>query len=161
MKLPEFLFSLFLEYNPETVDIVKHAGLVMNRIMERGFWASMVWLQRTYSKDQIISFLEKKGSRTLSSRELNYWAFISGIPPEKRQKWLEQAREQSHVWRNRHSCWYIKRCSKEGSFHLGKGFGWYWLLLGGLNSTGASGGASSIDWFWLVCSSTWGSRNSI
>ena len=102
-KLPEFLFPLFWEYDPDTIDIFKHAGLVMNRIMERGFWASMVWLQRTYSKDQLISFLEKRGSRTLSSRELNYWAFINGIPPEKRQKWLEQAREQSHVWRNRHS----------------------------------------------------------
>jgi hypothetical protein len=103
MKLPEFLFPLFWEYDPETIDIVKHAGLIMNRIMERGLWASMVWLQRTYSQDQIISFLEKKGSRTLSSRELNYWALISGIPPEKRQKWLEKARERPHVWRDRHS----------------------------------------------------------
>jgi len=103
MKLPEFLFPLFWEYDPDTIDIFKHAGLVMNRIMERGFWTSMVWLQRTYSKDQLISFLEKRGSRTLSSRELNYWAFISGIPPEKRQKLLEKARERPHVWGNHHS----------------------------------------------------------
>ena len=103
MKLPEFLFPLFWEYDPETIDIVKHAGLIMDRIMERGSWASMLWLQRTYSKDQLVSFLEKRGNRILSSRELNYWALMGGIPPEKRQKWLEEARGRHHVWRGRHS----------------------------------------------------------
>lgn len=103
MKLPEFLFPLFWEYDPGTIDIAKHAGLIMGRIMERGSWASMLWLQRTYSKDQLVSFLEKRGNRILSSRELNYWAFTSGIPPEKRQKWLEEARERPHVWRDRNS----------------------------------------------------------
>lgn len=103
MKLPEFLFPLFWEYYPETIDIVKHAGPIMDRIMERGSWASMLWLRRTYSKDQLVSFLEKRGNRILPSRELNYWALISGIPPEKRQKWLEKARGRHHVWRGRHS----------------------------------------------------------
>lgn len=103
MKLPEFLFPLFWEYDPGIIDIVKHSGLIMYRIMERGSWTSMVWLQRTYSKDQLVSFLEKRGNRILSSRELNYWALISGISPEKRRKWLEEARERSHVWRSRHS----------------------------------------------------------
>jgi len=101
MKLPEFIFPLFWEYDPEAIDIVEHAGLIMDRIMERGSWASMLWLQRTYSKDQIVSFLEKRGNRILSSRELNYWALMGGIPSEKRQKWLEQGRH--HVWRGRHS----------------------------------------------------------
>jgi len=62
MKLPEFLFPLFWEYYPETIDIVKHAGPIMDRIMERGSWASMLWLRRTYSKVQLVSFLEKRGN---------------------------------------------------------------------------------------------------
>jgi len=103
MKLPEFIFPLFWEYDPETIDIVKHAGLIMGRIMERGSWASMLWLQRTYSKDQLVSFLEKRGNRILSSRELNYWALMGGIPSEKRQKWLEKARGRNDIWGSRHS----------------------------------------------------------
>ena len=91
--IPEFFFPLFWEYDPGTIDTAKHAGLIIERIMARGSWASMVWLQKTYNKDQ----------RTLPFRELNYWASICGIPPEKRQNWLMHASESSHVWRARHA----------------------------------------------------------
>lgn len=101
--IPEFLFPLFWEYDPGTIDTAKHAGLIIERIMARGSWASMVWLQKTYNKDQLISFLENKGHRTLPFRELNYWAFMCGIPPEKRQNWLKYANESSLVWRARHA----------------------------------------------------------
>jgi len=101
-RLPEFLFPLFWEYDPRTMDIVKHASLIIGRIMERGSWASMVWLRETYSREQLVSFLEGRGRRMLPPRELNYWALISGIDPEKRKMWLKEAREKPDVWRTRH-----------------------------------------------------------
>ncbi len=67
--IPEFLFPLFWEYDPGTIDRVQHAGLIIGRIMERGSWDSMVWLQKTYSKDRLVVFLESKGQRTLPLRE--------------------------------------------------------------------------------------------
>ncbi len=100
--IPEFLFPLFWEYDPETIDKVKHASLVIGRVMERGPWESMVWLQKTYTKDQLVSFLENRGYRTLPLRELNYWALLSGISSEKRQNWLKNAWKSPHVWRARH-----------------------------------------------------------
>ena len=101
--IPEFLFPLFWEYDPGTIDTAEHAGLIIGRIMERGTWASMVWLKKTYTKDQLVSFLENKGHRTLPLRELNYWALMSGIPTEKRQNWLENASRRPHVWKARHA----------------------------------------------------------
>lgn len=101
--LPVSLFPLFWEYDPSGIDLVKHASLIMGRIMERGSWASMLWLQKTYSRDQLVSFLEKKGHRMLPPRELNYWALVSDVDPVKRGKWLKMVREKPDVWENRYS----------------------------------------------------------
>ena len=101
--LPEFLFPLFWEYEPENIDIELHANIIMERIMERGSWVSMVWLKKTYTKDQLVSFLEKRGKRILPTRELNYWAIMSGVSADKRKNWLRDANERHDVWRDRHS----------------------------------------------------------
>jgi len=100
--LPGYLYPFFWEYDPGKIHIMKHADFIIGRIMERGTWTSMRWLQKTYPRERLISFLEKKGRRRLPPRELNYWALISGIPPEKRKKWIKEAREKPHVWGNRH-----------------------------------------------------------
>lgn len=101
--IPEFLFPLFWEYEPESVDIFKHADLVISRIMARGTWASMLWLRKTYSRNRLVSFLEKRGRRVLPPRELNYWAFMGGISAEKREKWVKESREKSDVWGTKHA----------------------------------------------------------
>lgn len=99
--IAEFLYPLFWEYDPGTVDVVKHADLVMGRIMERGGWAAMCWLRKTYTTEQLVSFLERRGKRVLPIRELNYWAVITEIPEEKKQMWFKEARKAPYVWRRR------------------------------------------------------------
>ena len=101
--LPEFIFPLFWEYDPENIDIELHANIIMERVMERGPWISMVWLRKTYSRNQLVSYLEKRGNRILSPRELNYWALMSGVSADKRKNWLRNASERHDVWRDRHS----------------------------------------------------------
>ena len=100
-KLPEFLFSLFWEYDPKTLDVIAHADAIIGRVMERGSWAAMLWLRKTYSKKRLASFLEKRGVRTLPPRELNYWAFIVGVSRKKRGQWLEKTKGKSDVWKDR------------------------------------------------------------
>ncbi|MBW1910164.1 MAG: hypothetical protein JRJ11_11585, partial [Deltaproteobacteria bacterium] len=99
--IPEFLFQLFWEYDCGTIDIIRHDSLIMGRIMERGSWVSMDWLQKKYSREQLGSFLEKRGNRILPPRELNYWALMCGIPSDKREKWIKHARGKQDVWRGR------------------------------------------------------------
>jgi hypothetical protein len=101
-SLPEFLFHFFWEYDPITIDVDKHSSLIMGRIMERGSWAAMSWLRETYSKDQLVAFLENKGIRSLPPRELNYWALICDMSFRKRQDWLKETRQKTDVWRNRY-----------------------------------------------------------
>lgn len=103
MKIPESIHQLFWEYDTETIDTVKHADVILYRIMERGGWAEMVWLLNTYTKQDIADFLERKGKRLLTPRELNYWALICDVPVEKRYQWVKEVRESQSEWAKRYT----------------------------------------------------------
>ena len=98
--LPAFLHTLFWEFNVRDIDIVQHADTIMARIMGRGNWQAMRWLRRTYRTDQVVSYLERRGKKMLPPREVNYWAFVSGVPEDKRVAWVREARRRLHAWRN-------------------------------------------------------------
>ena len=98
-KVPEFLHFLLWDYEIESIDVKKHAFLLMSRIMERGTWEAMKWLQKTYSNEELKEFIEKKGVKLLAPRELNYWAFVCGIPDEKRSMMVKEARKTYSLWR--------------------------------------------------------------
>jgi hypothetical protein len=99
MTIPEFLKPFFWEYAHEDIDTIQHASTIMSRIMERGSWEAMVWLKKTYSREQIINFLINKGKDSLPPRELNYWLLISGVPPEDRRKLVDSAKANYAAWR--------------------------------------------------------------
>lgn len=101
MKIPEFLCPLFWEYDVETIDITMHADVIIGRVMERGTWAAMKWLLQNFSKSELAGFLERKGKQLLPPRELNYWAIICDLSPDKRHKWVKDARESNNKWRSR------------------------------------------------------------
>ncbi|MBN1905643.1 MAG: hypothetical protein JW927_11145 [Deltaproteobacteria bacterium] len=101
--IPIQIFNLFWEYAPESIDIDAHRDLIIARITERGSWDSMKWLLQTYSKEQILSFLNKKGIQTLPLRELNYWLLMMGISSEERDQIINKTSESNHVWNNRYS----------------------------------------------------------
>jgi hypothetical protein len=98
-KFPEFLFDFFWEYDPTTIDLAAHADLIMNRIMSRGTWEAMIWIEKNYSQRQIASFLRRQGRTKLPPRGLNYWAFICGVPSGTRRRWICELRKSPHAWR--------------------------------------------------------------
>lgn len=101
--IPEQLNGLFWDYDPESIDIVAHRDLIIGRIAETGSWDSMKWLLKTYSKKQILSYLNNKGKQTLPLRELNYWLLMTGVSSEVREQILDEASDSNHVWKNRYS----------------------------------------------------------
>jgi hypothetical protein len=65
----------------------------MERVMARGDWQAMLWLRRTYSREQIADFVRRKGER-LSPRDEAYWALVAGVelvqrPGGGRPAWSE------------------------------------------------------------------------
>jgi hypothetical protein len=94
-SVPQFLFPLFWEYEPESIKLREHAHLVMARVMEWGDWRAMSWLGTAFSKQELVSFLRGRGRSILPPRELNYWALITGVSNEERQKWIAEARDRN------------------------------------------------------------------
>ena len=100
-ELPPSLHRFFWEYDPATIRLNEHSHLIMLRLMERGTWEAMLWLRKTFTNEQITEFLYKKGKKVLPARELNYWAFICGVPDEIRYEWLAEIKVRKDIWLNR------------------------------------------------------------
>jgi hypothetical protein len=98
-KVPKLLHSLLWDYDVESIYVKKHAFLLMSRIMERGTWEAMKWLRKTYTNEELKDFIEKKGVKLLAPRELNYWAFVCGVPDKKRSIMVKEARKIHSLWR--------------------------------------------------------------
>ena len=101
--LPKPFHTLFWDYDPDSINIIAHRDFIMGRIMESGSWDSMKWLRKTYSKDQIYSFLINRGKRILPLRELNYWLYVIGLSSQKREELLREVSQPDHVWKKRYS----------------------------------------------------------
>jgi hypothetical protein len=53
----------------------------------------MAWLRQSYSRDDLASFVLRKGALRLSSRDLAYWSLIAGVKqgcavPTTRPSWM-------------------------------------------------------------------------
>lgn len=79
VAIPRDVQVLFWDVAPESVDLHRHRDYVMERVMLRGTWEAMCWLRRTYPRESIADFVERRGSRVLPPRELSYWALVSGV----------------------------------------------------------------------------------
>lgn len=102
-KLPSSLHALFWDFDIDAIDLRRHAQLIIERIMERGAWAAMQWLQANYSRDSLRAFLEQRGKRVLPPRELNYWSLLCGVPSHTRREWLTRQRDLKSIWTSRHA----------------------------------------------------------
>jgi hypothetical protein len=76
--LPESVARLFWDVDPATVELERHRDYVMERVMSRGTWEAMRWLQRAYSRSQIADFLGRKGHR-LPARDQAYWSLVAKV----------------------------------------------------------------------------------
>ena len=79
-SLPVEVARPFWDVDPIDVDLVQNADYVMERVMLRGGWEAMRWLRATYARAALADFIERKGRRRLSPRELAYWCLIAGLP---------------------------------------------------------------------------------
>lgn len=75
--LPPDIAVLFWDVDPAAVDLELHRDYVLERVMSRGGWAAMRWLQANYAAEVRADFLRRKGHR-LPPRERAYWSLVSG-----------------------------------------------------------------------------------
>jgi hypothetical protein len=78
-ELPDAVRRLLWDVDSDAVDLERDARLVIERVMSRGSWEAMQWLLRRYPRDILAEFLLTRGVRTLSPRDIAYWALVCNV----------------------------------------------------------------------------------
>lgn len=90
-RLPKTSKWLFPEYDFTAMTPEEYAGVVIERILDRGSWAEIRWLLDHYGKRDVAKWVRRHGYRRLDRRAFAYWRWMLGIkrytvPPWERGK---------------------------------------------------------------------------
>ncbi len=69
--IPPSLKKYFWDIRIENVDIAKHPGYIISRLLEFGDEPAVDWLESHYTPGEIAAVVRK--SRSLTPKSRNYW----------------------------------------------------------------------------------------
>lgn len=72
-RLPKDSAWLFPEYNLHKLHPQKHAGIIIERILEKGSWEQIQWLFNRYGEPKVAEWVKQHGFRLLSKRSFALW----------------------------------------------------------------------------------------
>jgi hypothetical protein len=86
-----FRQSLFWDTDTKELDVKKHSGYIINRILSRGDIADFAWAKEIYGEKKIKAEAEK--CETLDKKSQNFWYSYFNISPlcMKKQSPLKQS----------------------------------------------------------------------
>ena len=85
--LPQSSEWLFPEYEFARMNPDDYAGVVIERILDRGSWAEIRWLLDRYGERAIARWVREHGYRRLDRRAFTYWRDMLGIKRYKVPPW--------------------------------------------------------------------------
>jgi hypothetical protein len=90
--LPSTSQWLFPEYEFTQKDCEVYAGVIIERLLERGSWAEVNWLFDTYGEPRLAEWLSLHGFRLLSPRSFALWRLILKIDDFVAPEWAFKAK---------------------------------------------------------------------
>lgn len=91
-ELPQSSQWLFPEYDFAVMTPQEYAGVVIERILDRGSWAEVNWLFATYGENRIAEWVRRHGFRLLSPRSFALWRLNLNIDEFVAPDWALKAR---------------------------------------------------------------------
>lgn len=79
--LPPDLEPLFWDADPAALDVRRHRGYIIERILELGDFREIRWMRETYAAGEIVRVL--KETRGISARSAAYWSLVYDVPAEE------------------------------------------------------------------------------
>jgi len=90
--LPRSSKWLFPEYDFGRMNPQEYAGVVIERILDRGSWAEVNWLFDFYGETRIAEWVRRHGFRLLSPRSFALWRLYLDIDDFVAPDWAKEAR---------------------------------------------------------------------
>ena len=91
--LPADADWLFPEYNFEEMDLDRHRGVIIERILERGSWEQVRWLFSTYGEADVAEWVRQHGFRLLTSRSFALWKLTLNVTDYVAPAWAVEAKQ--------------------------------------------------------------------
>lgn len=91
--IPPSAAWLFPEYEFADMDTEKHAGVIIERVLERGSWEELRWLFARYGELRVAEWVRRHGFRLLSKRSFALWRLVLGVDDFTAPEWARQAKE--------------------------------------------------------------------
>jgi len=81
--LPRSLVPFFQEYDLEALDPVRHAELIVERVLAYGDRRELRWLFGRYGEPRIADWVGQLGARRLPWRRYNLWCVLLDLAPAR------------------------------------------------------------------------------
>ena len=91
-QLPKISEWLFAEYDFAYMNPEQYAGVVIERILERGTWGEVNWLFDRYGEDRLAAWVRGHGFRLLSPRSFALWRLVLDVRDFVAPEWAVKAR---------------------------------------------------------------------
>ena len=92
-NLPMDSAWLFPEHDFGSMNLDDYQGVIIERILERGSWAQVRWLFKTYGESLVADWVRKHGFRLLSNRSFALWRLTVRIIEYTAADWMIAAKE--------------------------------------------------------------------
>jgi hypothetical protein len=94
-SLPASTAWLFPEYDFADMDPEEHAGVIIERVLERGSWDELRWLFTRYGEPRVAEWVRRHGFRLLSRRSFALWQVALGVDDYVAPTWAREAKEMA------------------------------------------------------------------
>ena len=91
-ELPKTSEWLFAEYDFAHMNPEQYAGVVIERILERGTWGEVNWLFDHYGEDRLAAWVREHGFRLLSPRSFALCRLVLDVRDFVAPEWAVNAR---------------------------------------------------------------------
>jgi hypothetical protein len=96
-KLPADAAWLFPEYEFASMDPEHHAGVIIERVLERGTWPQLRWLFAHYGEARVAEWVRRHGFRLLTKRSFALWRLALGVEDYVAPAWAIEAKRVG-IW---------------------------------------------------------------
>ena len=90
--LPQSSAWLFPEYDFAQMKSDEYAGVIIERILDRGSWSEINWLFDNYGEQRISAWVQQHGFRLLSPRSFALWRLNLNISDFVAPDWAREAK---------------------------------------------------------------------